>query len=158
VGVPASVPALPAAKALTWRVAGFVAAFLAVLALAAGGIGWYARAGYFVGLHGNQLVIYQGRPGGVLWIGPTVARNTGVSTVEVESRHLDELHAGKTEASLGQAQRYVDNLRREYATSQAGGVTIGPATTAPGATTPGATTPGATTAPGGATIAPPTTR
>ena len=42
-----------------------------------GGIGWYARAGYFVGVAGRRIMIYQGRPGGVLWFRPTVAADPG---------------------------------------------------------------------------------
>ena len=33
----------------------------------------YARSGYFVDYRGDEIVVYKGRPGGVLWFDPTVA-------------------------------------------------------------------------------------
>ena len=53
------------------------------LAAAAAGVGWYARAGYFVGLQGNRITIFQGRPGGLLWFRPTVADATNLTTADV---------------------------------------------------------------------------
>ena len=35
-------------------------------------IGWYARSTYYVGFDGDQVAIYKGRPGGVLWFEPTL--------------------------------------------------------------------------------------
>jgi hypothetical protein len=51
-------------------------------------VAWYARDGYFVGLKGNQIVIFRGQPGGLLWFHPTVAVTTSVTTSQVESYHL----------------------------------------------------------------------
>ena len=50
-------------RLLTPRVIVFVGLLIALLAAAVGGVAWYARDGYFVGLKGNQIVIYRGRPG-----------------------------------------------------------------------------------------------
>ncbi|MDQ2728475.1 MAG: Stp1/IreP family PP2C-type Ser/Thr phosphatase [Actinomycetota bacterium] len=120
---------------VTVRSVAFVIALLAVAAIAVGGTDWYARSSYYVGLSGNALTIYQGRPGGVLWIKPTVAVRTGVTTAQVEARHLGELSAGKTEDSLGAARQYVANLRaEEQAAHGAGSVATSPA---PFTVTPG---------------------
>ncbi len=109
----------PRQRLLTVRSVAFVIALLAVAAITVGGIDWYARSSYYVGLSGNNLTIYQGRPGGVLWIKPTVAVRTGVTTNQVESRHLGELTAGKTEDSLASARQYVANLQTEERNARA---------------------------------------
>ncbi|MDQ2725955.1 MAG: hypothetical protein M3Y36_10745, partial [Actinomycetota bacterium] len=123
---------------VTVRSVAFVIALLAVAAIAVGGIDWYARSSYYVGLSGDSLTIYQGRPGGVLWIKPTVAVRTGVTTAQIEPRHLGELNAGKTEDSLAAARQYVANLRAEEqaAHGAVSGVT-NPATSPPITVTPG---------------------
>ncbi len=59
---------------LTWRSLAFGGALLVVALVAIGGTGWYARSGWFVGVDGDQVALFQGRPGGVLWIDPTVER------------------------------------------------------------------------------------
>ncbi|MDQ2754926.1 MAG: protein phosphatase 2C domain-containing protein [Actinomycetota bacterium] len=144
----------PKPHVLTVRVVGFVVLLLGVVAIAASGIGWYARAGYYVGLQGNQLTVFQGRPGGLLWFNPTVARHTGLTTDQVEPRHLDELRAGKTEGSLSAANQYVSNLQAEFANAQRGGGSppaIGAPTTAPATTVPGGPS---TTAPGSGSTVP----
>jgi len=118
--------------ALTFRVVGFVLLLLLLLAAGAAGIGWYARAGYFVGLQGNRITIFQGRPGGLLWFRPTVADATSVTTADIESRHLPTLRAGQEEPSLTAARQYVDNLVAE---EQAARKAAGAAARAPTPTT-----------------------
>jgi protein phosphatase len=90
-----------------------------LLAVAVAGVGWYARSGYFVGLNGNRITIFQGRPGGVLWFHPTVAEATGATTSQVESRHVPTLAAGQPEPSLSAARQYVDRLVAEQQAAQA---------------------------------------
>ena len=43
-----------------------------ILGGAAGAVGYYARNTYYVGFQGDSVVIFKGKPGGVLWIKPTV--------------------------------------------------------------------------------------
>ena len=45
----------------------------------------YVGDSYFVGLQKNELVIYQGRPGGFLGLEPKIVDHTGVTTAEVGS-------------------------------------------------------------------------
>ena len=67
-------------------------------------------ASYFVGLSGDRIIIYQGRPGGVLWFRPTVADATEVTTADVVSRHLPALSAGQQEPSLDAARQFVTSM------------------------------------------------
>ncbi|MDQ6837854.1 MAG: Stp1/IreP family PP2C-type Ser/Thr phosphatase [Actinomycetota bacterium] len=121
----------PRAQLVTVRSVAFVIVLLAVAAIAVGGIEWYARSSYYVGLSGDNLTIYQGRPGGVLWIHPTVAVRTGVTTAQIEPRHLGELNAGKTEDSLAAARQYVANVRAEEQAARAAGSGSANPTTSP---------------------------
>jgi serine/threonine protein phosphatase PrpC len=142
----------PTTRLITLRVVLFFTLLLALIAVAFGGVAYYARESYYVGLQGQQLVIYQGRPGGVLWFKPTVAERPTVTTAEVLPRHLGELRAGKQESSLGAARQYVANLRSEYRAARSPLATS--PTTAPSTTVAPATVPPTTVAP--ATVAPTT--
>jgi len=141
---PAAVP--PRRRRLTGRVLVFVVLILLVFASAALAVVAYARGSYYVALgppvgaagasplagpDARPLVIYQGRPGGLLWFQPTLSERTTVLSSEVLPSHLPDLAKGKIVASRSAAERYVANLRDEAA--RAGGTT--PVTQPPGATT-----------------------
>ena len=126
----------PKTRSFTLRVAGFMTALAVLLALAVVAIAWYARGSYFVGVADSQLVIYKGRPGGLLWFQPTVAERTKVSTSAVLASRLSDLHGGKEEATLAKARTYVRNLQNE---AQAHEV-LSPPSTAPPTTAPPPTT------------------
>ena len=100
-------------RMLSFRVVAFVLIVLLLLGVTAAGIAWYARSSYFVSLRGNRITIFQGRPGGVLWLQPTVADSTSVTTSDVEARHLPALAAGQQEPSFTAARQFVDNLVAE---------------------------------------------
>jgi hypothetical protein len=136
------------ASPITVRVLGFILLFLLILAAAAAAIVWYARSSYYVGLRGTSIVIYQGRPGGVLWFEPTLAATTAYTTANVLQVSQPALKAGQEEPSIEAARTYVQNLVDAYNAAQAAQApptTIAPTTTttAPRTTT---TRPRATTA------------
>ena len=119
-----------------------VVAFFAVLIMILGGISaavwWFGERSYFVGLQGNQVAIFKGRPGGLLWIHPSLSQRTALTTCTVLPSRVPDLRAGKEEPDLGTAQQYVSNLAQEARSLPPG---------RPGCPTPPATTPPATTAP-----------
>lgn len=129
----AAPPPQPTARMITPRVVGFLLLLIAILAGTAVGIGWYARSGYFVGLRGDRITIFQGQPGGVLWIHPTVADATHVTTKDVLDHQLPRLRAGQPEPTLQAARQYVINLVAEAQADRAAAATPAPAptTTAP---------------------------
>jgi serine/threonine protein phosphatase PrpC len=112
-------PASPMAHLLTARVVLFAAVLVGLLAVAAAGVVWYARDNYFVGLSGDRLTIFQGRPGGVLWFQPTVARRTSVTTSDVLAYHLSGLRAGQDEPSVSAAWGYIHRLQSEHSQARA---------------------------------------
>ena len=98
------------------------------LAAAAAGIVWYARSSYFVGLRGDQIAIFQGRPGGVLGLDPTLKQTTGYTTADVLPAAVPALRSGQEESSVAAANRYVQSLVAAYQAAQAAAA---PPTTAP---------------------------
>ncbi|HEX3794643.1 MAG TPA: Stp1/IreP family PP2C-type Ser/Thr phosphatase [Acidimicrobiales bacterium] len=153
-------------RRLTFRVGLFVALLLAVLAAAYGFLRWYATDNWYVTVDGKHLVVYQGRPGGLLWFQPKLVDRTSVTTAGVLPTRVPSLAADVNEPSLARARGYVANLHQEYLSQKridrgpAPGTTTTTTTTVPGATT---TVPGqsATTlvgqAPTAATTTVPTT-
>jgi protein phosphatase len=126
-------------RRLTWRVVLFLALFIGVLATAAAAVNWYARHTFYVGLRGNQVVIFRGRPGGLLWFKPTLEKRTPLTTGQVVAARLPDLRKGKPQSSLADADRYVNNLEQEAKAAQA---SAPPSTTIPIGTTTSTTVAG----------------
>ena len=100
---------------LTVRVLAFLVVLVLLVGAALGATAWYARASYFVGLDENQVVVFKGRPGGLLWFQPTLVERTGMTATDVLPSRLDDLRAGRLQPSLPAALRYAGNLREEAA-------------------------------------------
>ena len=96
---------------LTWRVLVFLVLLVAVVGGAFATIQWYGTSAYFVGFDGDDVVIYQGRPGGILWIDPEVVERTDLQRDDVPARDLPKL-SGIEHSSRAEAQQVVDNIQR----------------------------------------------
>jgi serine/threonine protein phosphatase PrpC len=118
------------ARPLTFRVVAFLLLFVLIVGGAAAAIAWYARSGYFVGLKGENLAIFKGRPGGVLWWQPTVSSVTSTTTGDIESRHVPDLEAGQQEPSMAAAEQYIGDLVNEKQQAEAATVPLRPAISA----------------------------
>lgn len=131
-------------RLLTLRVVFFTLAFVATLGGAAGVVGWFVEASYFVGLRSGHVAIYHGRPGGLLWFHPSVVEVTGLTTKDLIPPDVPPLRAGVEEPSLDAAKAYVKALadKRSIVPLYSGTTTL-PASTIP--TGPGLST--TTTAP-----------
>jgi PPM family protein phosphatase len=101
----------PHGRRFTWRAALFVVVLAAIVLAAAGSIWWYGRNTYYVGVDGDRVAIFRGKPGGVLWIDPTVEQRTSLKMSDVPPARREDLRAGREEATLSAARRYVANLR-----------------------------------------------
>lgn len=97
----------------TWRALGFSVLVLGVIGGAIATIQWYGTSTYFVGFDGKEVAIFQGRPGGLLWIDPTVRQDTGIMRDEVPARYLAAVTAGHQHASLADAKVYISNIERD---------------------------------------------
>jgi protein phosphatase len=132
---PAPAAAAPKPKRFTWRVAGFVFLLLAVVFGTLAAIGWYARGTYYVGFAGDQIAIYKGRPGGVLWFKPTIVDQKRIPRADVPAVFVPAVEKGKLFDSKVDADRYVTRLR-DIHTEEVAAQASAPTTTAPPATAP----------------------
>ena len=98
---------------VTLRVAVFLVAVLVVVVAAIAAVGFFARGGYYVGVDDQEVVVFKGRPGGLLWFAPTVEERTGVAVGDVLPARVQDLRDGKEYSSLSDARRYVANLKNE---------------------------------------------
>ncbi|HKH24248.1 MAG TPA: hypothetical protein VKA42_02205, partial [Acidimicrobiales bacterium] len=97
----------PKPRRVTWRVLLF---FVLLLALAGGVVAtiqWYGQSAYFVGFDGDQVAIFQGRPGGVLWIDPELVETTELERERVPEDRVEELEAGVEQSTRADAEAYV---------------------------------------------------
>ena len=97
-------------RRLTWRVLLFTLIVLALFGGVFATIQWYGQSAYFVGFDGDDVAIFRGRPGGVLWIDPELEETTELTRRELPDDVVPTLRSGKEEESLGEAQGYVDRL------------------------------------------------
>ncbi len=104
------------------RTAGFVIAAVLLLGAIPGSVVWYARSSFFVGLEGQQLVIYRGRPEPVLFFKPTITERTNVSTNDILPSAIPPLQKGFTTSSPGSAHKYIENLNQEAIQAKNAGI------------------------------------
>ncbi len=100
-------------RRFTWRVALFLVVVVAVVGGAVATIQWYGRSTYFVGLQDDQVAIYKGRPGGLLWIEPSLVEPTDLEAQRLPASRLTDVENGKEVASLAEARAYVENLSEQ---------------------------------------------
>ncbi len=93
----------------------FLGALILVLGLAAAAILFSARGSYYVGVDGDEVAIFKGRPGGLVGFGPTLEERTGVRVAEVLPSRVDDLRKGKREPSVDAARSYVREIAEEGA-------------------------------------------
>ena len=131
---------------LTWRVVLFTLLLAGVVGGAFATIQWYGTSTYYVGFHRGEVAIFQGRPGGLLWVDATLEQDSGIKRDEVPAQYLADLEAGHQHSSLVEAKRYVSNIERQIVhsstttTTTASTTTTRPPTSVTSATSPTAAT------------------
>jgi protein phosphatase len=108
-------PREPRARRVTGRVIAFVVVLVVLLGGTAGAIAWYARSSYFVGVQGDRVAIFKGRPGGLLGFQPTLEERTKLPVEQVPAGRLGDVRQGHEVTSLTTARAYVANLADEAA-------------------------------------------
>jgi serine/threonine protein phosphatase PrpC len=139
---------------VTWRVMVFGLVFILIIAAAIGTIIYTGTNTYYVGFEGESVVIFQGRPGGVLWIDPQLQERTTLTRSEVPEGLLSELEAGKEQSDLTAARQYVANIEDQIASTRSTTPNTAPAPTASSSTTTTPATGGGQTNPGDAGAVP----
>jgi serine/threonine protein phosphatase PrpC len=97
----------------TWRVLAFLILLAAVVGGALATIQWYGTSTYFVAFDDGEVVIFQGRPGGILWVDPELEERTSIDEEDVPDRFMRAIQAGNEQPSLSKAQQLVRNIEQE---------------------------------------------
>lgn len=106
-------------RLITLRTVAFMVALLGVFVFAAAAVVWYAGNGYFIDTDPDgEVVIYQGRPGGLLWFDPKLAEITGLSIDELTPILRDQIEATPSFGTLKEANVYVTNLEDQLLRSR----------------------------------------
>ncbi|MEX1217406.1 MAG: Stp1/IreP family PP2C-type Ser/Thr phosphatase, partial [Acidimicrobiales bacterium] len=125
----------------TWRVGVFIAAFVFVILSGFAFIWWTGTKSWYVGIEGDNVAIFHGKPGGVLWIEPTLAEDSGLLVVDIPQSALLDVENGVEQPSLSASRQYIENLIEQNA--QATTTTTSPTTSS--STTSSTTTSSTTT-------------
>lgn len=74
-------------------------------------VGWYARGGFHVGTLGDEVVVFKGRQGGVLWFNPTLESRPGLLLIELTDEDRALVEGGQEAESLEGAELFIADLR-----------------------------------------------
>lgn len=147
---PQAVAAPPARTRFTWRVAVFLVALIAVFGIAAYTVQWIADNTYYVAVEDGKVVIFQGRPGGLLWTQPKVAETTSIELSAVPVEFRADIEKGKDQPSLEEARAYLQRITTEIDEANATTTTTSTTTTTRVTTTSSVSDVGGLVTPGGA--------
>lgn len=90
--------------------------FLLILTGLVGGVVavviWFDRSSYYVGLDGNRVSIYQGRPGGILWFKPQLLETSSLTTHDLLPNSVAEVQGGIEERSYKAAKKELTDLAK----------------------------------------------
>jgi len=102
-------------SSFTWRVGVFIAAFVFVILFGLAFIWWTGTKTWYVGVDGDNVAIFNGKPGGVLWIQPSLAEDSDLLFANVPAAAMVDLENGVEQPSLKSARTYIDKLIEQNA-------------------------------------------
>jgi PPM family protein phosphatase len=112
----------PRPRLVTWRTVLFFFVVLAIFAVAAGAVVYSGTQTFHVGFDGEgdeaRVVIYRGKPGGLLWLDPELESEpeppiTRREVQEFAGGYEPALAQGREQSTFEDAERYVANLRSD---------------------------------------------
>jgi PPM family protein phosphatase len=99
---------------------------VAVIGIAVGAVGWYARRTYYVGLSGDRVTLFKGVPGGLLGWEPTIDRQTELTVANLTPADRADLESGHRFASKADADRFLERLQQTHEEMAASTTTTSP--------------------------------
>jgi serine/threonine protein phosphatase PrpC len=87
---------------------------VAVVGIAFGAVGWYARRTYYVGLSADRVTLYKGVPGGLLGWQPTVDHETDLTAADLTEADRADLQNGHRFANRSDANKFVERLQQQH--------------------------------------------
>ena len=87
---------------------------VAVIGIAVGAVGWYARRTYYVGLSTDRVTLFKGVPGGLLGWDPTIDRQTDLTAADLTEADRADLESGHRFASKADADRFLERLQQTH--------------------------------------------
>jgi protein phosphatase len=93
------------------RVLAFALPIVVIIGAGIAAIGWYAQQGYFVALNRGVVVVYKGRPGGVLFWDPQVVERTSLRADRLTQNDLQIVRDRKTFDDKTAALAFVGRAR-----------------------------------------------
>jgi protein phosphatase len=130
-----------------------VLALVAVIAVVLSAIVWSGSNTYYVGFDGDQVAVYRGKPGGVLWVDPELVETTDLTRSDLPQDVRSAVAGNKEFGSQGAATRYVVTLQSIVSDQEKATTTTSTTSTTTTTTKPKAST--TTTAPAPSTTAAP---
>jgi serine/threonine protein phosphatase PrpC len=100
-------------RRVTGKAVLFITLVVAVLVAGFVGIAAFGRSGYYVGYQGDDVAVFQGRPGGLLWFQPTVASVSAVSRDDIGADSQARVARNPTFSSRSAADHFVATLSAE---------------------------------------------
>jgi PPM family protein phosphatase len=126
-------PRIHIPRRITFRVVLFLMLLGGVVYAGYASVHWYVYGSYYVGLNHQQVVIYQGRPGGFVGIEPRVVWRSQMTTADVPAIKLPDLRAGVQTSSYSAARTYITQLQAAQCSLEGAPATCTPTTTTPNA-------------------------
>jgi hypothetical protein len=95
---------------VTTRMVAITVGATVVLVALLGVLGWYARSGYHVSTLGDEVVVYKGRSGGLLWFDPTLEERPGILLEDLTPEDRELVLTGQGTESLAGARSFIADL------------------------------------------------
>lgn len=73
---------------------------------------WFQQSSFFVGLYGDKVSIFQGRPSGLLWFKPSLLETSSITTKQLLPNSTAEVRQGIEEPSYDAAKQELSDLSR----------------------------------------------
>jgi PPM family protein phosphatase len=90
----------------------FALVLFGIIGTVIGGVQYYGRAGTHVGFSGDQVTVFKGRNGGVLWVKPSVLHKSALTKVKLSAEAQKQVAATVSFTDQKAADAWIDALAK----------------------------------------------